>query len=224
MQRVKWEPMVLMALVAALGVWLVWGIKDRTGGAAPTPGARTFEFRLGTERGVVEMLDAPPVASPQDQGPQFRVVLRNGFASDWTDQRAFVERYGQATYDEIIAQGDRLLFRLLNITSWAGLAWVTLGFAGQAAFFGRMFLQWVKSERERQSVVPPAFWWLSLIGGILLFTYFAWRQDLVGVLGQSSGLVIYARNIRLIAKQRRREREAAAAVAAIDPPSTGERC
>ncbi|MEL7472603.1 MAG: lipid-A-disaccharide synthase N-terminal domain-containing protein, partial [Planctomycetota bacterium] len=69
--------------------------------------------------------------------------------------------------------------------------------------------QWVVSEKKRQSVVPEAFWWLSLVGGAALFTYFVWRRDIVGVLGQSTGVVIYARNLRLIHKQRRRERRAA---------------
>jgi lipid-A-disaccharide synthase-like uncharacterized protein len=66
-------------------------------------------------------------------------------------------------------------------------------------------IQWIVSERQKQSVVPEAFWWLSLAGGIALFAYFAWRQDIVGVLGQTSGVVIYARNIRLIHKRRRRQ-------------------
>ena len=67
-----------------------------------------------------------------------------------------------------------------------------------------MAVQWVASEREKRSVVPRAFWVLSLLGGILLFTYFAWRKDIVGVLGQSTGIVIYARNLRLISKERLR--------------------
>jgi lipid-A-disaccharide synthase-like uncharacterized protein len=87
--------------------------------------------------------------------------------------------------------------------------WVAVGFAGQMAFFGRMMIQWLVSEKQRKSVIPPLFWWLSLVGGVALFAYFAWRQDAVGVLGQTSGVVIYARNIRLIRKQRRREERAA---------------
>jgi lipid-A-disaccharide synthase-like uncharacterized protein len=54
-------------------------------------------------------------------------------------------------------------------------------------------------------VITPSFWWFSLLGGVCLFAYFVWRQDAVGVIGQSSGIVIYARNLRLIAKQKRRE-------------------
>ena len=65
-------------------------------------------------------------------------------------------------------------------------------------------VQWVVSERSRVSTVPELFWWFSFVGGVSLFTYFVWRKDVVGVLGQATGVVIYARNLRLIQKQRRR--------------------
>ena len=97
------------------------------------------------------------------------------------------------------------VFRLFNITTWASLVWVAIGMGGQILFAGRTLVQWFASEKERKSVVPAAFWWMSLIGGVSLFAYFAWRQDVVGVLGQCSGVVIYARNLRLISKHKRRE-------------------
>ncbi|MCC6660805.1 MAG: lipid-A-disaccharide synthase N-terminal domain-containing protein [Phycisphaerales bacterium] len=108
------------------------------------------------------------------------------------------------------AGNPRGLFKVLNITSWAGIAWVTVGFLGQVCFSGRMFLQWLVSERKQASIVTSSFWWFSLAGGLMLFCYFVWRRDLVGVLGQSSGIVIYARNIQLIRLQRRAARLAAA--------------
>jgi lipid-A-disaccharide synthase-like uncharacterized protein len=112
------------------------------------------------------------------------------------DATQFAGIFGQHTLDEIDARGHNFLFTLLNITSWTNLLWAGIGLLGQVAFFGRMFIQWVASERRKESVVPEAFWWLSLAGGVLLLTYFVWRQDFVGVLGQSPGIVIYARNIR----------------------------
>ena len=54
----------------------------------------------------------------------------------------------------------------------------------------------------QRSEVPVVFWWLSLAGGLLLFVYFVWRKDPIGVLGQSTGVAVYARNLRLIAKER----------------------
>lgn len=90
------------------------------------------------------------------------------------------------------------LFRLLNIASPTGIAWVGLGLLGQALFTGRMLVQWLVSERARRSVVPPAFWWLSLGGATMLLVYFAWRKDIVGLLGQGTGFLIYARNLWLL--------------------------
>ena len=90
------------------------------------------------------------------------------------------------------------LYRLLNITSPVGFAWVALGLLGQVLFTGRMVLQWLTSERAQRSVVPVGFWWMSLGGASMLMVYFVWRRDIVGVLGQSAGWLIYARNLWLI--------------------------
>ena len=99
---------------------------------------------------------------------------------------------------------ERTLMGFFNISSWTNFGWVAVGLLGQCAFFGRMFVQWIVSEKSRKSQVPEIFWWFSLVGGAMLFTYFVWRVDVVGVLGQSTGVVIYARNLRLIHKERRR--------------------
>lgn len=72
-----------------------------------------------------------------------------------------------------------------------------LGFAGQALFSARFIVQWIASERARRSIVPRAFWWLSVGGGALLFTYAVWRQDPVFMAGQGAGLFVYLRNLRL---------------------------
>lgn len=203
-KRVKWEPAALMILVLALGAWLVIYSRSRSSNITPAEGARVVELRLGNARGVVEVTGE--TASPP--APSFRVLLRNGFASEPLTSQQFTTLFGEQTFREVTQTGDNFLFKLFNITSWASMAWIAVGFGGQIIFSGRFIIQWLASERERRSVVPEAFWWLSLFGGVTLFTYFVWRQDFVGVLGQSSGLVIYARNIRLIHKQRKREAEA----------------
>lgn len=88
--------------------------------------------------------------------------------------------------------------RFLNISSPIGVAWVGLGLFGQLLFTGRMLIQWLASEREQHSVVPVAFWWMSLGGATMLMVYFVWRKDVVGILGQSVGWFIYARNLSFI--------------------------
>jgi len=82
-------------------------------------------------------------------------------------------------------------------------AWVIFGLVGQALFAGRFLVQWVASERLGTSVVPVSFWYLSLAGGIVLLVYASWfRRDPVFTIGQSAGLVVYARNLMLIRKAR----------------------
>ena len=73
-----------------------------------------------------------------------------------------------------------------------------LGLVGQICFFMRFLVQWVASERRGHSVVPTAFWYLSMAGGLLVFVYAIWRRDPVFVLGQAFGLVVYIRNLILI--------------------------
>lgn len=78
--------------------------------------------------------------------------------------------------------------------------WVAIGFLGQALFSARFLVQWVASEMKRASVVPLAFWWFSLAGGVTLFAYAVWREDPVFIAGQGFGLLVYARNLVLIRK------------------------
>ncbi len=76
--------------------------------------------------------------------------------------------------------------------------WLAVGLAGQIMFTSRFLVQWITSERRGASVVPTAFWWLSVAGGLTLLAYSFWRMDPVFILGQSMGLVVYARNLMLI--------------------------
>ena len=81
-----------------------------------------------------------------------------------------------------------------------------LGFIGQGLFAGRFFVQWIASERQGKSVVPLSFWYFSTGGGTLLLIYAILKKDPVFILGQAGGLIIYARNLYLIHKQRHREK------------------
>ena len=81
--------------------------------------------------------------------------------------------------------------------------WLAVGLVGQACFFSRFLIQWIATERRRQSVVPVAFWYFSLAGGIILLAYSLHRQDPVFILGQAVGLVVYVRNLYFITRQDR---------------------
>lgn len=77
-------------------------------------------------------------------------------------------------------------------------AWAILGFAAQFLFMMRFMVQWIASERARRSVIPVAFWFFSMGGGILLLIYAISRKDPVFITGQALGLFIYGRNLWLI--------------------------
>ena len=76
--------------------------------------------------------------------------------------------------------------------------WLAIGLLGQALFSLRFVVQWISSEREQRSVIPVAFWYLSIAGSLTLFAYAAHRRDLVFMVGQGAGIVIYARNLALL--------------------------
>ncbi len=86
----------------------------------------------------------------------------------------------------------------------ANTIWLAIGFTGQLLFTSRFLVQWLASERSGRSVVPLAFWWFSLAGGATLTAYAIWRRDPVFAVGQMAGLAIYARNLVLIGRARRR--------------------
>ena len=79
--------------------------------------------------------------------------------------------------------------------------WIAIGFLGQGLFFGRWVIQWIVSERKAESQVPIAFWYLSLIGGLITLAYAIYRKDPVFIAGQSIGAIVYIRNLMLIYRQ-----------------------
>lgn len=83
--------------------------------------------------------------------------------------------------------------------------WVVIGLIGQVTFGARFIIQWICSEYRQVSHIPVVFWYLSIIGGLILLMYAIARQDPVFILGQSMGVVVYARNLRLIHKKRKRD-------------------
>ncbi len=81
--------------------------------------------------------------------------------------------------------------------------WLLVGLLGQGLFTARFIVQWLVSERKGDSVVPVTFWWLSLLGGGALLSYAISRHDPVIIVGQVMGLLVYVRNLMLVAQARR---------------------
>ena len=80
--------------------------------------------------------------------------------------------------------------------------WLAVGFLGQALFSARFLVQWLTSEKLRKSVIPTAFWYFSVAGGMTLLAYALHRRDPVFVVGQGAGLVIYFRNLQFLRRDR----------------------
>ena len=101
--------------------------------------------------------------------------------------------------------------------------WLAVGFLGQASSLrGSWCSGWSRSEK-RDSVVPVAFWWLSLMGGTALLSYATWRRDPVIIIGQTMGLLVYVRNLMLVGKARRRsvrQSTSLSACTASNPPAS----
>lgn len=83
-------------------------------------------------------------------------------------------------------------------------AWLVFGLLGQCIFGTRFIVQWIASERKKQSHIPLIFWYLSIGGGIITLSYAIHRRDAVFIIGQGAGLIVYIRNLMLIYRAQRR--------------------
>jgi lipid-A-disaccharide synthase-like uncharacterized protein len=82
-------------------------------------------------------------------------------------------------------------------------AWDLFGLFGQSMFMMRFIYQWIATERAKKSVVPEAFWYFSLAGGLMVLIYAVHLQNIPFMAGQGSGLIIYTRNVYFIQKHKR---------------------
>ena len=87
---------------------------------------------------------------------------------------------------------------------WETLIWIGIGFAGQGLFMMRFVVQWWSSEKAKEVVIPVAFWYFSILGGVVLTIYAIHRNDPVFIFGQGLGLIIYFRNLHLHYKSKGR--------------------
>jgi lipid-A-disaccharide synthase-like uncharacterized protein len=97
--------------------------------------------------------------------------------------------------------------------------WLSIGLLGQAAFGLRFFVQWLASERRGESVIPLSFWYLSLVGSVILLAYAIHRREPVFILAYLPNAVVYARNLALI---RRKERLLRGDEEKPEPPAAAE--
>ena len=161
-----------------------------------SPEGWAAEFPQAPADGVELEISLPDVRQAwivrgDDGGHRYFVLMKDGNA--WSMD---AEQFGELLIDQT---ADRPWWKMmLNVDNPVGIAWVVLGLAGQVLFTGRMLVQWLASEKRKRSVVPVAFWWMSLIGASMVLVYFIWRRDPVGIIGQATGWLIYVRNLYFI--------------------------
>ena len=178
----RWLILLELALLAAVLVWAGFALSARSDGP---PNAIDLKVQMSGAADRVYLLEH------EDGGLHYLITLDDG-----SQQQLTPNEFAHRLFHD---QQSRGFFEiLLNVTSPAGFLWVTLGLIGQLLFTGRMVVQWLVSEKNRRSVVPTAFWWMSLIGATMLLVYFLWRKEPIGVLGQATGWFIYVRNLWLI--------------------------
>jgi len=182
---------LILAVAACLMVPAVVWISLYFAGLAPMPGEPLRPpFNLSDRLASLEIVES-------NEKGEWVVVFEddgNGKELRLTGEEFLREIRGRQQNES----GQSMTFRLLDITAWTGLLWVLFGLLGQAVFMGRMIIQWLASEKAKASVVPPVFWWMSLVGSSMLMIYFIWRVEIVGLLGQATGWLIYVRNLWFI--------------------------
>ncbi|ACM36275.1 MULTISPECIES: lipid-A-disaccharide synthase N-terminal domain-containing protein [Rhizobium/Agrobacterium group] len=95
------------------------------------------------------------------------------------------------------------LLAYFKIHDTADLIWLGLGVLAQLMFSLRFIIQWLVSEKQKRSVIPAAFWWFSVIGGIMLLAYGIHRGEPIIMLGQGLGIIVYIRNLMLLHQGRK---------------------
>jgi lipid-A-disaccharide synthase-like uncharacterized protein len=115
----------------------------------------------------------PPQAPDAGRNRVHRMIIHYGQA------------FGDYLYDVFVAKFD---------------FWLAFGLVAQLLFTARFLVQWISSERAGQSVVPMAFWFFSMAGGLMTLVYGIAKREPVIILGQAFATVIYVRNIMLIIK------------------------
>jgi lipid-A-disaccharide synthase-like uncharacterized protein len=76
--------------------------------------------------------------------------------------------------------------------------WLAVGFVSQSMFFLRFLVQWIATERRKESYIPVSFWYFSLAGAAGLLSYSIYRNDPVFIVGLTFSFVVYLRNLYFI--------------------------
>jgi lipid-A-disaccharide synthase-like uncharacterized protein len=95
--------------------------------------------------------------------------------------------------------------------------WKVIGWLGNAVFFSRFFVQWYATEKKKQVVVPQAFWWLSLIGSLILLCYSLHKEDSVFIFAYAFTWIPYIRSLVIHRRHKAAHRDCAGCGQKIPP-------
>lgn len=172
-----------VTLLLAMGTWVYFSLTETSKISRPGGVEVTVQLPEASDKAILY----------KDELGHYRFVIK---------QKDGVQKELSADELAAIMHRDRTSRswgqKLLNVSDPFGYIWVGLGLLGQVLFTGRMVVQWLVSEKSKKSVVPPIFWWMSLLGSSMLMAYFLWRRDPIGLLGQTFGWFIYVRNLWMI--------------------------
>ena len=186
----KTSHLLLLLLATSLPCMIIAWRFTAGGGGPHAPHSVSVKVQLEGAKDRADLVQ-------NDDGSYSYIVQRAGA----DDDRLSPDQLAERQFRQQSSGG--WLRSVFNISSPLSLIWIGVGLFGQVLFTGRMVIQWLATEKNRKSVVPPMFWWMSLIGALMLLAYFLWRRDIVGVLGQSFGLIVYVRNLYFIYSERR---------------------
>jgi lipid-A-disaccharide synthase-like uncharacterized protein len=101
-----------------------------------------------------------------------------------------------------------ILFSIpFNGTTWLITPWKLIGYLGVCLFAGRWIVQVIASGRNGAVTMPRSFWCMSLLGSILLLTYFIFgKNDSVGILSNLMPSAIASYNLFLDLRAGRRNK------------------
>jgi lipid-A-disaccharide synthase-like uncharacterized protein len=100
----------------------------------------------------------------------------------------------------LIHYGEELTAYLYDVFVVKFDFWLAFGLLAQLLFAARFLVQWISSERAGKSVIPMAFWFFSIGGGLLTLVYGIVKREPIIIIGQALSTIIYVRNIMLIVK------------------------
>lgn len=98
--------------------------------------------------------------------------------------------------------------------------WKVIGWLGNLVFFSRFIVQWIATEKRKRVVVPSAFWWLSLVGTLLLLSYALFdRRDSVFIFAYAFSWIPYLRNL-IIHRRHKKAHVECPSCAVMCPPQS----